>query len=124
VAPACTLALGGNAGGLAIRAHCDRAVTLSVSGTATIAKKRKRRARRAAAKRARLATRTVTLGAGQTAKVKLALPRAVVSAVKHHGRVAVVIVATARTTDGAQANKTATIAKLRAAPKRKRRSKR
>jgi hypothetical protein len=118
VPPVCKFTHRGNAAGLFVTATCDRAVTVSVSGTATITTKRKRRrAKLAATKRVALATRTVSIGAGKSATVKLSIPRAAVSAVKRHRKVSVKLEATARTADGAEDQQFATIGNLRAAPK-------
>jgi hypothetical protein len=56
--------------------------------------------------------------------VRLSVPRSVVSAVKRHAKVAVSVEANARTADGATDTQFASISRLHAAPKRKKKARR
>jgi parallel beta-helix repeat protein len=122
VPPVCTLALSGTTAGVTASVVCDRAASVSLSGSAAITTKRKRRkARRAAVKQVAFGASTLSVAPGATAKVKLALPRAAIAAVKRHGKVSLAVQAVARTADGASATRTASIAKLRAAKRKHKR---
>jgi hypothetical protein len=125
VPPVCMGSLDGNAGRLTITFTCDRAATVTLRTTARITTKRKRRrARRAATKRVALATKTVTVAPGKPTTVRLSVPRSVVSAVKRHAKVAVSVEANARSADGATDTQFASISRLHAAPKRKKKARR
>ena len=125
VPPVCKGSLDGNAGRLTVTITCDRAATVTVRTTARITTKRKRRrARGAATKRVALATKTFTVAAGKPTTVRLGVPRSVVSAVKRHAKVAVSVEANVRTADGATDTQFASISRLHAAPKRKKKARR